>query len=91
MTIKKPSLSAALREATRPASTTTVEPAAGETAAAAEKRTGRDGMKTIGGHFDPAVSKQLRIMAVEQDSTVQRLLTEALNDFFVKHSKSPIA
>ncbi|HEY4313820.1 MAG TPA: ribbon-helix-helix domain-containing protein [Pirellulales bacterium] len=92
MTIKKPSLSAALREASRPTAAADIEPEKNKPHdAASERRTGRDGLKTIGGFFDPAVSKQLRIMAVEHDSTVQDLLSEALNDLFVKHGKSPIA
>lgn len=91
MTNKKPSLSAALREASRPAATADNEQESSNTPAAAEKRIGRVGLKTIGGFFDPAVSKQLRMMAVEQDSTVQDLLAEALNELFVKHGKSPIA
>ena len=34
----------------------------------------RSGRKHIGGYFDPAVSKQLHLLAVEEDSSVQRLL-----------------
>jgi hypothetical protein len=90
MSSKKPSLSAALREATRPAA---VEPVSNAPLATSmvTKPPGRQGLKPIGGHFDPAVSKQLRFMAIEQDSTVQDLLAEAINDLFVKHGKSPIA
>lgn len=51
----------------------------------------RRGKKVISGYFDPAASKQLRMMALEQDSTVQALLEEALNDLFKKHEKSAIA
>jgi hypothetical protein len=35
--------------------------------------------------------QQLRIMAAEYDTTMQALLVEALNDFFKKHDKPPIA
>jgi hypothetical protein len=45
----------------------------------------------IAGHFDPAVGKQLRQLALDNDTTVQALLEEALNDLFLKHGKSPIA
>jgi hypothetical protein len=51
----------------------------------------RVGKKTIAGHFDPAVSRQLRRLALEEDSSVQELLREALNDLFRKKGKSPIA
>lgn len=51
----------------------------------------RQGKKAIAGHFDPAVSKQLKQLALEQDTTVQDLLAEALNDLFEKYDKKPIA
>ncbi|MEJ1934635.1 ribbon-helix-helix domain-containing protein [Nostoc sp. NIES-2111] len=51
----------------------------------------RQGKKAIAGHFDPAVSKQLKQLALEQDTTVQALLAEALNDLFDKYGKKPIA
>lgn len=51
----------------------------------------RQGKKAIAGHFDPVVSKQLKQLALEQDTTVQALLAEALNDLFEKYSKKPIA
>lgn len=51
----------------------------------------RQGKKAIAGHFDPAVSKQLKQLALEQDTTVQALLGEALNDLFEKYGKKPIA
>ena len=52
---------------------------------------GRKNTKAIIGHFDPAVSKQLKMLAVEQDATIQSLMGEALNDLFLKYKKSPIA
>jgi hypothetical protein len=51
----------------------------------------RRGTKAVGGHFDPAVSRQLRSIALDEDSSVQELLREALNDLFVKRGKAPIA
>src|SRR5262245_14077816 len=42
----------------------------------------RDGAKHIGGYFTPQVSKQLRSLAVVEDTTVQDLLAEALNMLF---------
>ena len=43
---------------------------------------GRGGLKHVGGYFAPAVSKRLRQMAFEEDSTVQELLGEALELLF---------
>ena len=51
----------------------------------------RQGKKTIAGHFDPAVSRQLREIALAEDTSVQELLREALNDLFIKRSRPPIA
>ncbi len=51
----------------------------------------RQGKKTIAGHFDPAVSRQLKEIALAEDSSVQALLREALNDLFTKRGKPQIA
>lgn len=51
----------------------------------------RQGKKVISGYFDPAASRQLRMLAVEQDTTVQALLEEALNDLFKKHDRAAVA
>lgn len=51
----------------------------------------RRGKKVVSGHFDTEVSKQLKLLCVEHDTSLQALLTEALNDLFTKYGKSPIA
>lgn len=43
---------------------------------------GRGGLKHVGGYFDPTVSRRLRQMAFEEDTTVQELLAEALELLF---------
>ena len=40
--------------------------------------------KHVGGYFSPAVAKQLRLLASEEETTVQELLTEALTLLFSK-------
>lgn len=45
----------------------------------------------IGGHFPPEVSTQLRLLAAEEDTTIQSLLAEALDDLFVKKGRSRMA
>ncbi len=40
--------------------------------------------KHIGGYFAPPVAKQLRLLASEEETTVQELLTEALTLLFAK-------
>lgn len=51
----------------------------------------RKGKVVISAYFDPAVRKQLAILAVEQETSQAALLAEALNLLFEKHSRSPIA
>ena len=54
---------------------------------ASEARRVRQGTRLIGGHFSPKVAQQVRILAAEEDVTVQALLEEALSDLFVKKGK----
>lgn len=54
-------------------------------------RPGRASKSNVTGYFPQAVKKQLRLLAAEQDTTIQRLLAEALNDLFAKHGKPEIA
>jgi len=51
----------------------------------------RQGKKAVTGFFDPIVSRQLKQLALDEDKTVQLLITEALNDLFVKYNHKPIA
>jgi hypothetical protein len=51
----------------------------------------RQGKKAITGYFDPAVSRQLRQLALDKDTTVQALLSEGLNELFIKYGRNPIA
>lgn len=44
----------------------------------------------IGGHFAKKISKQLRLIAVEEETTNQQLLSEALDLLFVKKGKAKI-
>jgi len=50
----------------------------------------RQGKKGVTGYFFPEVQRQLKAIAFEEDTTIQKLLNEALNDLFVKKGKSPI-
>lgn len=45
----------------------------------------RIGKKTVAGHFDPAVAWQLRKLALDCNTTVQKLLEESLDDLFAKY------
>lgn len=58
---------------------------------ASKPQANREGKKIISGHFDLAAAKQFKQIALDNDTTVQELLREALNDLFVKYGKKPLA
>ena len=51
----------------------------------------RMGTKHIGGHFPPEVAKQLRQLAVDEDTSHQKLLGEALDLLFQSRHLPTIA
>ena len=54
-------------------------------------RPARRATKHVGGYFDPEVSRQLRVIAAEEDSSVQALLAEAIDMLFQSRKKPMIA
>lgn len=54
-------------------------------------RAGRESKTNVTAYFPLAVKKQLRLLAAEEDTTIQNLLAEALNDLFAKRGKPEIA
>lgn len=77
---KKPSLTEALTTAGK------TEKTEAHSAPTPEKHTkSRVGKKLIAGHFDPAIHQQLKQLSVNQNTSIQALLGEALNDLFEKH------
>jgi hypothetical protein len=73
------------------AATRTTSPTAQLVKTASTQAPSRHGKKALIGYFEPAVSKQLRQLALDRDTTVQELLREAVNDLFQKNSKPAIA
>jgi len=51
----------------------------------------RGGRVLIGGFFTPEVQTALKILAAEERSTIQALLTEAINTVFAKRGRPEIA
>jgi hypothetical protein len=94
-TTKKPSLAAALHEASgrvsQPTPVVEVDIRTDNAAKAATVPPSRTGKRIVSGHFDPVVARQLKQIALDYDTTVQALLAEALNDLFTKYGKAPIA
>ena len=52
---------------------------------------GRGGTSPITVHFPKQVQDQLKILAVQSDTTLHNLVAEAFNDLFAKHGKPEIA
>jgi hypothetical protein len=88
---KRPSLSQALRQASGKTEPSRAEPVPVAATTPPSKPDSRRGKKTIAGFFDPAASRQLRQIALEEESNIQELLREAINDLFEKRGKSRIA
>jgi hypothetical protein len=92
---KRANLAAALQSATRGAEAAPTAPSGNTTSATVtsigSRVPSRVGKKTVAAHFDPAVSKQLKHLGLERDSSTQDLLREAINDLFTKYGKPPIA
>ena len=51
----------------------------------------RRGKVAISGYFDPAVRKQLAILAVKHDKSQAALMADALNMLFEQYGEPPIA
>ena len=75
MTARKTNLAEAVSKLNQPHKITPTQPRS------------RSGLKTVAGYLDPEMSKRLKILAVEQDRTLQDLLGEALQDLFKKYDK----
>jgi hypothetical protein len=93
---KRPALSEALsRSSGSVRKAQAAEQEAPETAAPGRDnphaRPGRQGKSNVTGYFPPEVKKQLRVIAAEEDKTIQQLLGEALNGLFSKYGKAEIA
>ena len=51
----------------------------------------RQGKKAVTGFLIQLFRDSIKQLALDEDKTVQSLLSEALNDLFVKHDHKPIA
>ena len=97
---KKPSLAESLGKITNAAVSTSIQHAKLDHNAAKSlpeysnkqnQPPSRVGKKPVTGFFEPDVSKQLKLIALNNDITIQSLVTEAINDLFIKYGKAAIA
>lgn len=56
-----------------------------------QQQPSRAGKVNISGYFDPAVRKQIALLAAEQGRNKAELMAEALNLLFEKYDRPPIA
>lgn len=54
-------------------------------------RPSRQGKANVTGYFPQEVKKQLRMLAAEEDKTIQQLLGESLNLLFARYGRAEIA
>lgn len=54
-------------------------------------RPSRQGKANVTGYFPQEVKKQLRMLAAEEDKTIQQLLGESLNMLFARYGRAEIA
>lgn len=64
---------------------------AGETTVRTTLSASRRGKKNVSAYIEAAAARQLRLLMVENDTSIQALIEEALNDLFRKYGKSAIA
>jgi hypothetical protein len=53
------------------------------------KAKAREGKKSVGGYFSPALSKTLGLLAIEENTTVQALLGEGIDLLLRGRNKHP--
>ena len=72
------------------------EPATTEAAApvakpkAAKKQNSRAGQKHVGGYYPPECLKALKLIAVEDEMTLEDVIATAMNQFLSSRGKAPI-
>ena len=84
-------LAAAMRTMEKPGPAMPPDGSQAAPASTAPKSRGREGTRIVSGHFASPVHRQLRLIAVQEDRTLQDLLTEAINDLFAKRGIPPVA
>lgn len=99
MSTKRPSLAKSLTQSveqaahpqsTPPSAASADGPASRAPAAAGYRATTRTGKKKVTAPLNPESHKLLRQLALDNGTTVEALLLEAIRDLFAKHGKPPI-
>lgn len=56
-----------------------------------ERRPSRRGRKFVGGHVEPELAKEIKLLAAQRDTTVQALVEESLRDVLKKYASGASA
>ena len=89
---KKTSLASVLRQSSDSQKESTVaDKTAEKSRTASLTPSNRIGKKSITGWFDADVLKQLKMIGLDKDMSIQQMVGEALNDYFAKNGKPQIA
>jgi len=78
------------RKEPRPRPEPAVERPTKEDVASKSYRPVREGKRFVGAHFHPEVARQLKMLAAEDNTTIQELLEQAVDLLFVKNGKAKI-
>src|SRR4051812_669050 len=91
MSTRKPDLASALADAGGSTRRKPQAPSPECTEPKAYQQPGRQGTRPITAHFPKNVRDQLKILAIQQDTTLNSLIAEAFNDLFAKYGLPEIA
>ena len=89
----KKSIADAIKARVEPQAEETVTTAATEPAAkttVSKKQSSRTGQKHIGGYYPPECLKALKLIAVEDEITLEDVIATAMNQFLSSRGKAPI-
>jgi hypothetical protein len=89
MSTKKPDLASALADAGGSTRRKAPPPESPEPKTSSQPN--RHGTRPITVHFPKNVRDQLKILAIQQDTTLHNLIAEAFNDLFAKYGRPEIA
>ena len=89
MSTKKPDLASALADAGGNTRRKAPPPESPEPKTSSQPN--RHGTRPITVHFPKNVRDQLKILAIQQDTTLHNLIAEAFNDLFAKYGRPEIA
>ncbi len=91
MGTKKPDLASALADAGGSTRRRPKVPPPESPEPKSSQQPGRIGTRPITVHFPKNVRDQLKILAIQQDTTLHNLIAEAFNDLFAKYGRPEIA